>query len=382
MSKQRALAAIAGQSTDRIPQWDIPDSPELAQKLFDYNIWSDTRRTTCDLLKYFDVDLAHYLPGGVAEWNFPLVRYYHEAEYLEHPDTLDYRNAYTRAPKTDMIYRSLYDELRRQSIASFWGMAPTMSVKDYGFSGPEDVLAFNPLDHEHAILAERKNFFVKYYQDMQALLGENCLMIGWYYNTLFMWPVEIFGWENFMLAAMLEPDRFNEILLQFLEITKRDISAMCAVEQLPVIACHDDLSSAAGPMFDPNWYERYIFPHYHEIFQIIHDAGKKVLFVSDGNIDVFLDRLLATGADGIVIDKNTCLQLALEKFSGKIICGGLDPAIIANGTCAEIESLVSTSSTLVKKENGYFFQCMGMNGKVPVDKIEFYQECLCKYGKR
>ena len=382
MSKSRAQEAIAGRESDRIPQWDFPDSPELARNLFSYDIWADTRRTAVDLWKHFDIDLAHYLPGGAAEWNFPLVRYYNEAEYLEDEHASDYRRAYSSPPQDGGIYRSMYDELGRKSSANYWGMAPTMSMKDYGFSNPEEVLSFNPLDRDHATFDGRKEFFRGYYGEMQSLLGEDCLMMGWYYNTLFMWPVEIFGWENFMIAAMTDPERFNEILLQFLDITKRDIRAMCTVNDLPLIACHDDLSSAMGPMFEPAWYDRYIFPHYKEIFKIIHDAGKKALFVSDGNINVLLDSLLSTGADGIAIDKNTDLRTVTDKFTGKIICGGMDPALISNGTRGEIEGMVKSTVETVSRENGYFFQCPGMNGRTPVGNIEFYQECLRKYGRR
>ena len=382
MSKHRALEAIAGRYADRIPQWDFPDSPVLARKLLGYDIWQDTRRTAADLWRHFDIDLAHYLPGGIAEWNFPLVRYYGEAEYLEDESLADYRRAYCRPLPEAATYRSMYDELKRKSSASYWGLAPTMAMKEYGFSSPEDVLAFNPRDHERATFDERKAFFKKYYGEMQSLFGQSCLMMGWYYHTLFMWPVEIFGWENFMLAAMTDTERFNEILSQFLEITKRDIRAMCAVEELPLIACHDDLASAQGPMFDPAWYERYIFPRYREVFDIIHEAGKKVLFVSDGNIEVLLPRLAAMGADGIAIDKNTSLSAAVDSFSGKIICGGMDPAVISQGGEAEIEALVRQTVAVVKAQPGYFFQCPGMTGQTPIRNIERYQELIRKYGTR
>ena len=382
MSKQRALEVIAGRFADRIPQWDFPDSPLLARKLFGYDIWQDTRRTAADLWRHFDIDLAHYLPGGIAEWNFPLVRYYGEADYIEDESAADYRRAYCRPLPEAITYRSMYDALKRKSAASSWGLAPTMNMKDYGFPSPEDVLAFNPLDHDRATFDERKSFFKRYYAEMQSLLGDDCLMMGWYYHTLFMWPVEIFGWENFMIAAMTDQERFNEILLQFLDITKRDIRAMCEVEGLPLIACHDDLSSARGPMFDPAWYERYIFPHYHEIFSIIHSAGKKALFVSDGNVEALLPRLAAAGADGIAIDTNTSLQAAVESFSGKIICGGMDPAVISQGSLGDIEAMVRKTVVAVKDQPGYFFQCPGMTGRAPIQNIERYQELIREYGKR
>ena len=42
MSKIRALAALAGEFTDRIPQWDFPDNVALAESLCDFDLWEDT----------------------------------------------------------------------------------------------------------------------------------------------------------------------------------------------------------------------------------------------------------------------------------------------------------------------------------------------------
>ena len=377
MSKARAIAAINGQPADRIPQWDSPDNPSLAKMLFNYDVWKNPEKTAVDCWKHFDIDLTHFIPGDIAEWNFPLVRYYGEAVYTDDPRCAPYKRAYKQPLKKP--YQSMYDQLERTSNASFWGLAPTLS-QNYNFTSPEDVLSFDPLSHDPYTLEERTSFFQKHYREKQALLGDSCLMTGWYYHTLFMWPVEIFGWEHFMVASMLDPARFSEILDQFFKITWRDISAMCKVESLPLLACHDDLCSANGPMFAPSWYENHIFPYYKKLFAMIHAAGKKVIFVCDGNVVPLLDQILATGVDGIVVDGQSDLAIVAEKFSGRIIAGGMKPAVVSQGTLKEIESMVQKTVSIIRGEPGYFFKCSGMNGETSAGNVFHYQECLRRFG--
>lgn len=380
MSKQRALDAINGIMSDRIPQWDFPDNVLLAEKTVTYDIWEDTEKTSVDLIKHCDIDMTHYIPGGIAEWNFPLVRYYADADYVENEDTRPYLRTYKK--ETPRPYRSMYDALGMSSSASFWGMAPTMAMKKYMFDSPEEALEFNPKEHDTATLEERIEFFRSYYREKQALLGDDCLFIGWYYHTLFMWPVELFGWENFMIAAMMDPERFQEILDQFYELSKRDLSAIAAVDDLPLIGCHDDLCSATGPMFPPEWYRTYIYDRYSELNTIIHNAGKKTIFVCDGNVEPLLSDVAATGFDGIAVDGQTDLEPVVKTFSGKIIVGGMKPAILSGGTFDQIENMVRETVEIIKDEPGYFFQCPGMNGKTPIESVDHYQQCIRKYGAR
>jgi hypothetical protein len=380
MSKQRALNAINGIMSDRIPQWDFPDNVLLAKKILPYDIWENTERTSVDLFKHYDIDMTHYIPGGIAEWNFPLVRYYNDADYIQNEDTLPYIKAYKK--ETAKPYRSMYDNLHMHCSASFWGMAPTMAMDKYCFESPEDVLNFNPQEKDSFTLEERIVFFKDYYRQKQDLFGDHCLFMGWYYHTLFMWPVEIFGWENFMLAALTDPERFKEILDQFYEISKRDLTAMSTVEGLPLIGCHDDLCNANGPMFSPDWYREFIYDRYSELTSILHRNGKKALFVCDGNTTPVLGDIAATGFDGISSDGNTDLGDIKKFFSGKIITGGMKPAVVSGGTPAQIEQMVKETVAIIKDEPGYFFQCPGMNGKTPLENVDHYQQCIRKYGRR
>ena len=190
MSKERALRALNLQPTDKIPHWDLPDSPSYNAQVFNFDIWKDPQKTVVEILSRFDIDITHIILGDIAEYNFPIVRYYDEVEYVNSRDRRNYKR------KTDSSlkkYRSLADSLSRKIKGEFWGMSPTLMTMDYGFKDVKDCLSFNPLEKDKVTFKERVSFFAEYYRKNQELLGDTTLLGGWYYNTLFMWPVEIFG---------------------------------------------------------------------------------------------------------------------------------------------------------------------------------------------
>jgi hypothetical protein len=380
MSKARAQAALDGVLADRIPQMFPLDSPGAAERVLDFDIWADPERAHVGLAKHFELDMVPSFMS-YAEWNFPLVRYYADAKYLDDPSCDRYREVYRSAPDP-RPYRSMEDTLRRPFGGAWWGISPTLFYEKTGFDSPEEALAFNPLEHDPGTPEERARFFTEFYEREAALAGDDSLVVGWYYNTLFMWPVEIFGWENFMLAAMLDEERFDEILDQFLEITLRDVTAMCASDRIPAICCHDDLCSAAGPMFSPAWYEEHIFPRYAKVFDVIRGAGKKILYVCDGNLVPLLAPIAATGVDGVMIDHNSDLATVMEAFSGKVVVGGLDPNVVSSGSKADIEKQVRAVVDIVRGEPGYFFQNTGQTGQAPTENILHYQQCLREFGAR
>ncbi|VGO18199.1 uroporphyrinogen decarboxylase family protein [Pontiella sulfatireligans] len=382
MSRERARAALNGEMTDRIPQWDVPDCPALAEQLFDYNVQAEPHRACIGMLKHFDVDATiSSIPGDCAEWNFPLVRYYEDATFTDDPENERYKSL-PRAP-SPRPYNSMYDALGMKAHGAFWGFSPTLTMQNHPCSSPEEVLEFQPLDHFTQSQTERAAFFKNHYAEKQTLLGDSTMVMGWYYHTLFMWPVELFGWENFMMAAMDDPKRFEEMLLQFLEVSKRDFSAMCESPDIELIGCHDDLCSANGPMFPPEWYDQYIFPHYNEVLDIIHSAGKKAFFCCDGNLMPLLDRIRATDFDGIACDGNNDLETVLDVFSGKTIFACMqNPNIINFGSPDEIRDMVRETAKLAKREPGYFFSAGTMTGKTPPENILIYQEAVRKFGAR
>jgi uroporphyrinogen-III decarboxylase len=182
-----------------------------------------------------------------------------------------------------------------------------------------------------------------------------------------------FGFENFLLAAMTDPDRFDQILDQFTEISIANLTEWVK-DDCPICVCHDDLAIGQGLVFPPDWYRKHIFPRYERIFEPIKNAGKKLVFVSDGNYMDLIDDLLALGADGLLVDCFMDLQTVLKKCGpGRIVIGNIDTRILTNGTRQQILTEVKRCAEMGKAHPGYFFRAAGdLPHNIPLENMRTY----------
>lgn len=221
--------------------------------------------------------------------------------------------------------------------------------------------------------------------DRQNALGHAGLYYPMLYTTLFMWPVETLGWEVFMTAAALEPERFGRhFIAPCVNKSIKIIGEMLAGDHNPFVFLHDDLADANGPVFAPDWYENYIFPHYPEIFAPAKKAGRKIILVADGNMTAFLPRLVELGVDGLMFETPaTPLEAVIEHFGspGRFFIGGIE-----TGTMTFVEPRQVREMTLACGE-----KCMpcpgfamassgGLHGNIPMANLEAYFDARAELG--
>lgn len=219
----------------------------------------------------------------------------------------------------------------------------------------------------------------------EAAIGEVGLYYPMLYTTLFMWPVETLGWENFMIAAALEPDRFHErFLLPCVAKSKAIVAEIARASALPFVFVHDDLAAATGPMFDPLWYDDSIFPHYPEIFDPAKRLGKKIIFVADGDMTIFLPKLIEAGVDGLMWEAPlTPLDAVIEHFGnpGQFFIGGVSTKTLAYGTPAEIRAEVDDLYRRTKDYPGFALASGGgFHSGLPLQNIEAYFDVRAEIG--
>jgi len=173
----------------------------------------------------------------------------------------------------------------------------------------------------------------------RAALGDQAVMFHLYYTTLFMWPVVTFGWEPFLSAAASDPVRFDEQLWDpWARLSRKHFEALAAMDE-EVIFCHDDLCMTTGPVFAPAFYEKHIFSRYAWIMEPVVQAGKKLVFVSDGNLDLFLERLLELPIAGIMCESPAtpyARVLATWGKAGRGFIGGISTQLLTLGTPHEV----------------------------------------------
>ncbi|MBS3763516.1 MAG: hypothetical protein KGZ25_09475, partial [Planctomycetes bacterium] len=200
------------------------------------------------------------------------------------------------------------------------------------------------------------------------------------YNTMFMWPLLVFGYENF-LSLCLEPE-FERIMDEFAEINRRVFRAFA---RLPVnfVVSHDDIVLSNGPVCSPDWMDKYIFPRYEEFWGIVRDAGKEVLFMVDGCIDAFVDDVMACGARGIISEPFSDYKAIARRYDDPFIAGEGDNRVLMRNDPDEIRAMVDSMIETAKMSGGYMM-CIGNHipFNVPADAIKLYFDLSAELGYR
>ena len=201
-----------------------------------------------------------------------------------------------------------------------------------------------------------------------------------FYNTMFMWPMLVFGYENF-LSICLEPG-FERIMEEFAEINRRVFRAFA---RLPVnfVICHDDIVLSNGPVCSPEWMNKYIFPRYEEFWSILKASGKEVIFMVDGCVDEFVDDVMACGARGFVTEPYTDFKSIARKYENCVLAGEGDNRILMRNRHNEIRSMVESMVETGKMSGGYMM-CVGNHipFNVPPEAVKLYLDLSAEMAYR
>ena len=261
------------------------------------------------------------------------------------------------------------------------------------FASEEEMLKFSPLEQGDFTgwnvvvdgdYSSEEAIYERYRAQYPAEWGDTApegsdASVG-FYNTMFMWPLLVFGYENF-LRLCLEPE-FERIMDEFAEINRRVFRAFA---RLPVnfVVSHDDIVLSTGPVVSPEWMRKYIFPRYEEFWQIVRDAGKEVIFMVDGCVDAFVDDVMACGARGIISEPFTDYKAIARKYENCFIAGEGDNRVLMRNDPAEIEAMV-TSMVETGRMSGGYMMCIGNHipFNVPGEGIKRYLDLSAELGYR
>jgi len=261
------------------------------------------------------------------------------------------------------------------------------------FAGREEMLSFSPLEHadftgwqipEAGDYSSEEVIYERYRKNYPAQWGERApegtsAEVG-FYNTMFMWPLLVFGYENF-LSICLEPE-FERIMDEFAEINRRVFRAFA---RLPVnfVISHDDIVLTSGPVCSPGWMHKYIFPRYEEFWGIVADAGKEVIFMVDGCVDAFVDDVMACGARGIISEPYTDYKTIARKYENCFIAGEGDNRVLMRNKSDEIRGMVESMVETGRMSGGYMM-CIGNHipWNVPPEAVKLYLDLSAELAYR
>jgi len=238
----------------------------------------------------------------------------------------------------------------------------------------DEALTFDPLRFFPKTVDEYEAEFRAAYHKMLESTGEVAYPVPHHYTTCFHWPLAIFGFELLCEAGMEEND-FYALMERFAEVSIRITTAWSRIEGLEGFILHDDLTMTSGPIFQPDWYRKHIFPFYPKIFAPFREKNIPVIFTSDGNCSEFVDDVFSAGADGFNFEYLVDMESVANKHPDKILIGNFNNAIIAAGPEADIEKEVRRCMDAGRHVPGFVANVGGgLTHQIPVRHLEYYLE--------
>jgi len=343
--KRDVLDALSGRTPNKIPSKESLDHPGIINHVAGFDVYEDTPLAYDVAWQKLGIDIhivrrpgnapRPKVPGGTWEENG-----YRYSDYGVYPTAM-----------------------------------PIEHAPGFAKVGDDWVFDYDPTQHDFDVAA-RSDELRAVNSAFRNHYGDLAVMYHLYYTTLFMWPVVTFDWEPFMLAAASDPMKFDELLWEpWSHISRKQIEAMCSMDE-EVIFCHDDLAMTGGPVFPMAFYEKHIFSRYGYILEPVKKTGKKLIFVSDGNIDAFLTRLLEFPIAGIMYENPaTPYDRILETWgeAGRGFVGGIDTWHLTHGTPEQVREHTKEVIEKGRRYPGFILaSCGQLPGNIPMDNILAY----------
>lgn len=251
------------------------------------------------------------------------------------------------------------------------------------FEDPEDVFTFDFFEeYGRRDPAEIARYFNENYQ-RQMQRYPDCVNTTGIYVSAISGLIEICGWDTLLMAAGADYDAFGAFMNRYVEWIGQYFEGL-ARSDVPLVSVHDDIVWSNGPFLKTDWYRTYLFPNYRKLFAPLHEAGKKILYISDGNYNEFIDDIAACGVNGFVLEPLTDLSYMAERY-GKthVLVGNADTRILLTGSREDIYAEVKRCMDTAKSCTG-FIMAVGNHipSNTPVDSALWYFDAYQKLSRR
>jgi len=352
MSYADGIAAINLEFSDRVPrtEYSAPFHWDLVNKVIGADIHSGSPK---DLQDKASTDFKK-------AWNFDFAWsiLYHQWIFGDHRTKMGHAE-----------YASEGSDYSAEVSSPFTGF---QDVLDMDFKNTYEVKPHSELVqqcNDHFALQKRLN------PDAVAMTG--------IYVTLISGLLEVFGWDHLLMAAGMDQEGFGQTTNRYAEFIQPYFNALADCDS-DVIMVHDDIVWTSGPFISPDWYRKYIFPNYKKMFAPLQEAGKKIIYTSDGNFTPFIDDIADVGINGFVMEPTTDMQYIADHY-GKThsFIGNADTRILLNGSKDQIYAEVKRCMDIGKKYPG-FFMAVGNHipSNTPVENAIFYNQVYEELSRR
>ena len=356
MSRVRAQHAIRCQPTDRVPVFEMIEHPGYIREITGIDPFTDPRRAYAEAYKRNDVDIVLRLPK--------------------------------RARQSDPRDGVITDQEGR--VFAEWGVAEgSIWESTLPFTTVDEVFDYDPFscsvgeypividDDPNKDVEEIARTMQASIDDQQSFGPDEFLVPGANFFVLFHYFVTTFGWELSSEAALCYGDKFEAVIDRFAALSYK-LSQAWALTDVELFVAHDDIAMNNRTIFSPDWLRKHIFPRYKEILEPIRDAGKKVIYFSDGDYTCVLDDLDDVGFDGYVFEPQMDLGYMIERYGGnRVLCGNADVRVLTLGTPDDVCAEIDRCFTLGRGVPGYIMSAPGsLPQNIPIENMRAYFDYL------
>jgi len=260
--KQRLIAAMRGQPTDRVPNFDVLIEDQHVERLLGRKA-GNTLGVGGDPAK----------GAAAAEGARPM----YPQDYLE----------LCRLIGQDVIVlESLWTPIKRQEPNG-----TVVGWTDRSFKRREDLERI--VWPGEAELEDKLRYVREYVAAARGTGIGVMLLCGCIFQTLYEFVI---GLSDAMVMTVEEPDLFDELMARstdyFVQLVKGAVA-----EGVDIAFLADDFAYNKGLFIEPRQFERLWRPHFERIVEPARSAGKPIMFHSDGKIDDAIEMLLDMGID-------------------------------------------------------------------------------------
>ncbi len=180
------------------------------------------------------------------------------------------------------------------------------------------------------------------YERITAYLPEGMKLMACSNGGILENAIDICGFENLCLMAVLDPDLTHEI---FDCIGQRYVDyykIVSSFDSVGVCAVNDDWGFKTQTVLSPAMMREYVFPWTKQIIEVIHQNGRPVIFHSCGYLKIIMDEIiddLKIDAKHSFEDEIYPIEEAYDWWHNRIaLLGGIDVNFLCQKSPAAIKA--------------------------------------------
>lgn len=361
-ARERIVATIEGQTTDRVPIFDMIHHTDLLERVTGKPVTPDNGLDLlCETLSQC-VDMTRGVgpPAADKTWKDD-EGFVYRAEWWT---TWIVERPFSDVPGACEFIRRNIDRLASMPKDSL-----------YTFYGQGDVWTHDFEDPNQAHI------------DLQAKL-ENVVLMPPESAVGLDIAHHRLGIELFVYAYAEEPDLVSQ-WLDALNLHEVERVRRCADAQLaPVTLVYADLADKNAPLFSPDFLRREFFPRLKRLVDAWHDHGVRVIYHSDGDYRMLLDDFKAAGVEGInpveYIEGEDHLKDCREGWPEFTLMGGIDSSnLLPYGSQTDVENAVKHAIDVTRPGGRYILgSTTELHPACSVSNILTMWDTALDYGRR